>query len=51
MTNRERLNLMSNAELAPLLNCPCCLYHNQQNCLKGDCEEGIHKWLESEVDE
>lgn len=50
MTNREKLNAMSNEELATMLTCFCCSYRKQPICTKRPCEEGIHKWLESEVE-
>lgn len=51
MKNREKLNAMSNEDLAPMLNCPCCSYRNQESCIKRPCEEGIQIWLEREAEE
>lgn len=48
ITNREKLNAMSNEELFTLLDCQCCIY-NGQHCIGKECKEGILKWLESEV--
>lgn len=54
-TNRERLNKMTNEELAKFLKscdfiCNTCAYRYQE-CLLSDCYEGILKWLEQESEE
>lgn len=56
-TNREKLNQMSNEELATLLgNADCCFYCNYGDmnfieCTKRDdctCKDGILQWLNQE---
>ena len=51
MTNRDKFNKMSNAELASILNgtdkynaCKYC-YHNHKDCVGKACVEGIEIWL------
>ena len=60
MTNRDKLNEMSNEELSELLsNMPCSYspaydYCHDQSEFAGSeltCDELIKKWLESEVTE
>ena len=53
MTNRDKFNKMSNAELASILNgtdkynaCKYC-YHNHKDCVGKACVEGIEIWLNS----
>lgn len=54
MTNREKLNAMSNEELARYFaeRCTCdfCVFRNQK-CADCECQEGIQTWLESEAKE
>lgn len=53
-TNRDKINAMSNEELASFLSqrgvCKLCSYLELPNldCLKENCIEGIIKWLENE---
>ena len=54
MTNTDKLNNMSNAELFLILatkdKCDYCSYWGN-GCVKGTmCTLGIKRWLESEVD-
>lgn len=54
MTNADKLNNMSNAELFRILatkdKCDYCSYWDN-GCVKGTmCALGIRRWLESEVD-
>lgn len=54
MTNADKLNNMSNAELFLILatkdKCDYCSYWGK-GCVKGiNCALGIRKWMESEVD-
>lgn len=56
MTNREKINAMSNAELARLLvdndcNCSMCIYSKLDDCGGYYCAQGYEKWLEQEVQE
>lgn len=60
MTNKEKINQMSNEELADEMHqrlvsyylCEFCYYHhNKTRTLHTHCKEGIQKWLESEVSE
>ena len=51
MTNRDKINRMSNTELADILNgtdkynaCKYC-YHNHKDCVGKACVEGIERWL------
>ena len=51
MTNRDKFNKMSNAELADILGrtlgadtCKFCCYAKEK-CLGKSCTEGIEKWL------
>lgn len=56
-TNRDKINAMTNKELAILLNRGCvshCIRASLKGCLtdyKADCIDGTLKWLESEVKE
>ena len=53
MTNREKLNRMTNQELAKFLDDCCtdrCIYSNR-NCTGFDCVEGIELWLSREINE
>ena len=53
-TNRERINNMTNEELAKLLgSCSFCIFINIDCCGNNDydCKDGILKWLESESEE
>mgnify|MGYP004685064537 CR=1 FL=1 len=59
-TNREKLNNMSNEELAEFLFTEmliksCCRYciHNDLDCFSGNsiCQKGILQWLEQESEE
>ncbi|WP_405750839.1 hypothetical protein [Anaerovibrio slackiae] len=57
MTNRDKFNKISNAELANILNkadeyeskyesCNFCYYkHKNEDCVDKDCVQGIEKWL------
>lgn len=54
MTNAEKLNKMSNADLFRILatkdKCDYCIFWGK-SCVKGiNCDLGIKEWLESEVD-
>ena len=55
MTNREKLQNMSNEELGKFLGtsnnfCEICAF--KETCtLISDCVKGITEWLESEVEE
>lgn len=57
-TNRDKINNMTNEELAKLFNfdtpaCYKCIYKNKSNkfCAKNNlCVKGIAKWLESEAE-
>ena len=60
MTNREKLNAMSNEELATKMyqrlesfyTCGVCYYHQVNKCtLTNHCIDGILEWLESEAEE
>lgn len=57
MTNRDRINNMSNEELAKLINdpridCKCCIaYYFENHPCCDDCKQGIVAWLESEVED
>jgi len=57
MTNRERINGMSNEELEELLgNIPCGYCPASDFCYSlflkyPDCDEVIKEWLEQEVEE
>lgn len=57
MTNGDRIRAMPNKELALLLieNCAVCSYRGSggSRCYSATppCDEGIEKWLESEVNE
>lgn len=51
MTNRDKINKISNSELADILNetdkynaCKYC-YHNHKDCVGKACVEGIEIWL------
>lgn len=54
MTNRDKLNGMSNEELAKILGerevCECCAA-GQYECGYVDCRIKIEEWLESEVEQ
>lgn len=61
MTNRERINKMSDEELAKVLGCLCCIYFNAHssgpNCsakfevsCEPWCHKGVKEWLDSEVE-
>lgn len=56
MTNREKLNAMSNKELARFFvksgaGCGMCAFEfNSENCLTRNCVQGFKNWLESEVE-
>lgn len=55
-TNRDKINQMTNEELAILLTCSCvshCIRASLKGCLTdgADCIDGTLKWLESEVKE
>lgn len=55
MKNRDKLNNMSNKELAELLSfqqCSYCQYQDENCCILDDCicAEGIKLWLESEAE-
>lgn len=54
-TNRERINAMSNEELAEFLGdsslCRICLYSHNENCLHETCKQGILQWLNQESEE
>ena len=54
ITNRDKINGMSNEELAKLINdprieCKCCLAFYEEEYPCDDCRKGIAEWLESEV--
>lgn len=52
MTNRDKINNMTNEEFANLLNsveCKYCAYYYMENHPCNDCEKGIVEYLESEV--
>ena len=55
MTNFERIKAMSIEELAKELAkdsaCEFCKMFDEQTCMEITCEQGIIKWLESEVTE
>lgn len=60
MTNKEKLIVLcrgaSNKAIAKYFaerdTCDFCIFeHGSPECKKHDCKEGIHKWLESEVEE
>lgn len=56
MTNREKLNEMSNREIALLLvenDCACnlCAYRDLEDCGGCGCVQGYEKWLESEAEQ
>lgn len=60
VTNRERLNKMSNEELAKIIeeyndeSCNCCAYYSEERdrlCVKPykkSCVDGIIEWLNQE---
>lgn len=52
MTNADKLNNMTNAELLLYMNtndrCDSCAYQDLEFCLNR-CSEGTTKWLESEA--
>ena len=57
MTNRDKINKMTNEELAQKIlgntnyHCVYCEYHNTPVCSKGaDCIEGIKDWLDEEAE-
>lgn len=53
-TNRDKINAMTNEELASLLisDCFCyCIAEGWDNCGEISCTTNIVKWLESEVEE
>lgn len=56
MTNRDKINALSNIELAGFLgrdigtNCSLCIYRGK-DCKDKSCTSGIKAWLESECDE
>ena len=55
-TNRERINAMSNEELANILVndiCPYCIYQDVDCEIDDDCEctVGILQWLNKESEE
>ena len=55
-TNREKLNQMTNEELADILAndvCLCCIYRDVHCEFDDDCEctVGITKWLNQESEE
>lgn len=56
-TNREKLNQMTNEELAEFLNktandnCSICIYSNLPDCFCRDCQDGILQWLNKESEE
>ena len=55
MTNRDKINALSNIELAGFLgrdgtNCSLCIYKNKDRRDKS-CAFGIKAWLEMESDE
>lgn len=55
MTNREKLNAMSNEEFIKILDCHYCIYYNSKDsavsCRIRACTEGRLRWLESEAEE
>lgn len=63
MKNRDKLNAMSNEELAKRLGCQCCIYLKKKGSGTGPactapfgdeepfCHKGVTKWLESEVED
>ena len=60
MKNREYLATMSNVELSLFIRqyishecneCICAFEFGDKNCKAHPCSVGIHKWLESEVEE
>ena len=53
MTNRDKINEMSNIELAKILDkigCDFCTFRDKSSC-SAKCIEGVEQWLESEVNE
>ena len=56
-TNREKLNNMSNEELAEVFvnaNCNICIYKsNNFDCFSSNwtCKDGVKQWLEQESEE
>ena len=51
-TNREKINAMSNRELAEVIlgsACSYCIY-NGDDCKDRSCYDGVKAWLESECD-
>jgi len=55
-TNRDKINEMSNEELAKFMNelnndntCQFCAYGGMYGC--EDCQDGILKWLNKECEE
>ena len=58
-TNRERINNMTNEELAEFLgkyDCLYCIYkdiecYRYKNVGECDCTEGILQWLNKEIEE
>ena len=60
MTNREKINNMSNVELSNFIcetfmetciESVCTFKFNDTNCNKYCCAEGVLRWLEQEVEE
>lgn len=53
-TNRDKINAMTNKELADILLCDCAVICNRNHCFATDedmCHIEVVKWLESEVEE
>ena len=53
MTNRDKINALSNKELAKILNrldCSFCIFKEVSHC-SGTCLEGVEQWLNTEVEE
>lgn len=56
MTNKDKLNAMSNKEFARFLvkiraGCRVCAFEfKSENCLNRNCLQGYQKWLESEAE-
>lgn len=54
-TNRERINAMTNKELADILayrECYYCAYNETTSCDdESDCRKGILQWLNQESEE
>lgn len=55
MTNREKINNMSNDELSlfifALLDCDCCKFAGKCELINKECTELWCEWFESEVEE